>query len=183
MLEYEAAPFLLAVADALVSAGRDVTHDADVNTVDVASPTAGKVLGVVRPAAYGVTFYVVHPRTVTAENLSDVGELVLRATNDLFDAAFEIDFATGVVAARADVSLGLLGEFELPAKVLGPLLIVAVEAAESAASTYAAAFDAVMDGQATPADAAATVRMSDVLALNDEVAAMQAAVQAQQPRP
>jgi hypothetical protein len=165
------------VADALVDAGRDVEVDADVLTIDVASPgPGGRVLALVRPLARTVTFYAVHPNPVPAGALPAVSELVLRATNDLFAAALELDLATGAVAARCAV---VLGEAEPTRPELAALLVAAVEEAEEAAAAYADAIDAVTSGATTPAAATAGVRRAPLDALVDEVVAVQQALRPQ----
>lgn len=163
--------FLATVADALVAAGRDVEVDADLLTIDVASSgPGGRVLAVVRPLARTVTLYAVHPQVVPPAARAAVSELVVRATNDLFTAALELDLATGAVAARCAV---VLGEVEPPLDSLGALLVAAAAEAEATAAAYAEAVDAVAAGRVPPAQAAADVRRAPLDALTDEVAALE----------
>jgi hypothetical protein len=160
--------FLALVADALAEAGRDVDVDADLLTIDVASSApGGRVLAVVRPLARTVTFYAVHPRAVPPQALAAVCELAVRATNDLFTAALELDLTTGAVAARCAV---VLGDVEPPVESLGGLLEAAVREAESTAAPYGDPVDAVVSGDRSPAQAAADVRRAPLEALQDEVA-------------
>jgi len=160
--------FLAQVADALAEAGREVDVDADLLTIDVASSLpGGRVLAVVRPLARTATFYAVHPRAVPAEALGAVAELAVRATNDLFTAALELDLSSGAVAARCAV---VLGDVEPPLESLGGLLEAAVHEAESTAAAYSDAIDAVAAGDRSPAQAAADVRRAPLEALQDEVA-------------
>jgi hypothetical protein len=160
--------FLAQVADALAEAGRQVEVDADVLTIDVGSSgPGGRVLAVVRPLARAVTFYAVHPRAVPADALGAVAELAVRATNDLFTAALELDLSSGAVAARCAV---VLGDVEPPLESLGGLLEAAVREVEQTAAAYADAIDAVAAGERSPAQAAADVRRAPLEALRDEVA-------------
>jgi len=163
--------FIDAVARALAIAGRGVEVDTEALTIDVASPTAGKVLAVVRPVARAVTFYVVHPRTVPAQALGAVGELALRATADLLDAALELDLATGAVAMRLPV---VLGGVEAGDENLAALLEVAVETLEEAAARYAGAIEDVLSGAVEPragGGAARTARVERLAAEVEELAA------------
>ncbi|WP_426594432.1 hypothetical protein ACPPVS_02675 [Cellulomonas sp. McL0617] len=161
-------PFLTLVADALASAGRDLQIDASLMAIDIESvdPTIGSVLGVVRPVARAVTFYVVHPTLVPATEFADVCALILRATSDLLDAALEIDFSTGSVAYRSPV---LLGDLELDVESLGLLLIASVEAVEETAARYRDLLDAVILGELDPAVAAAQARRAPLDELQVEL--------------
>ena len=86
-------PFLALVAEALADAGRDLEIDADLNTIDVASPDPliGQVLAVVRPIARAVTFYVVHPTLVPEAQYFDVADLLVHAAPDLLDTSLELE--------------------------------------------------------------------------------------------
>nr|WP_297429726.1 hypothetical protein [uncultured Actinotalea sp.] len=158
--------FLEEVAAALVAAGRAVDVDAEMATIDVADDAAGRVLAVVRPVARAVTFYAVHPRTVPAEGLAAVGELVTRATADLLDAALELDLATGAVAARFPV---VLGELEVGAAALGDLLDTAVGLVATTLQRYTDAIDDVGAGRVDARAAAVAVRTAPVEALGEEL--------------
>ena len=155
-------PFLTLVAQALTSAGRELEIDASLMAIDITSadPEIGSVLGVVRPVARAVTFYVVHPTLVPATQYPDVAALILRATSDLLDATLEIDFSTGSVAYRSPV---LLGDLELDAESLGQLLIASVEAVEETAARYRDLVDAVIAGELKPEVAAAQARRAPEL--------------------
>jgi hypothetical protein len=161
--------FLRDVAVALVVTGHDLELDVELSTIDVDAddPWVGRVLGVVRPIARSVSFYAVHPTPVPQEQIMRAVELAARATDAEFDVAFEVDLAAGTFAARSSVSLG---DVELPPDVLGGLLGVALEAAESRLLRYRGAIESVASGVATPALAAAEARGADLDALAAEIA-------------
>ncbi|WP_028050805.1 hypothetical protein [Cellulomonas sp. URHD0024] len=161
-------PFLSLVSEALVCAGRELEIDADLMAIDIASrdPEIGSVLGVLRPVARAVTFYVMHPTLVAPTEYPEVSALVLRATSDLLDAALEIDFSTGSVAYRSPV---LLGDLELDAESLGQLLVASVEAVEATAARYRDLMDAVIAGQLAPDVAAARARRAPLDELQAQV--------------
>ncbi|EYR62484.1 hypothetical protein N866_08230 [Actinotalea ferrariae CF5-4] len=158
--------FLEEVAAALEAAGRAVDVDPDTATIDVADDAVGRVLAVVRPVARAVTLYAVHPRTVPADGLGPVGELTLRATADLLDAALELDLATGAVAARFPV---VLGGLEADTEVLGDLLGTALEIVVSTLQRYTEAIDDVGAGRVDARTAAVAVRTAPVEELTFEL--------------
>ncbi|WP_029290686.1 hypothetical protein [Cellulomonas sp. HZM] len=163
--------FLADVAAALAAGGRDVQVDPDACTVDVSSVVGvGRVLAVVRTAARSVTLYALHAATVPAARRAAAGELVVRATGDLFVAALELDPASGAVSARHALALGPL---DVPDEALAALLATALDEVESALVRYAPAIDAVADGAdaATAARAVLHADLDDLTAAVDDLRA------------
>lgn len=164
-------PFLTYVAEALASAGRDLEIDANLNAIDVASDdaTIGSVLGIVRPIARAVTFYVVHPTLVPISAYPDVGDFIVQSTPERLDASLEVDVTTGSVAYRMPV---LLGDAQLDVDTFGQLLVASVEAVETLAARFRGPLDAVIAGELAPAAAVAQIRrapLDEVIAELDEL--------------
>jgi len=145
--------FLLEIGEIVAGLGREVEVDTTTSTLTVESdlPEQPRLLVVVRQQTQAVTFYATHPRTVPAERLADVAELVVRATGNEFTAALELDYDNRTVTTRA--GLELFGTV-LSGEETEALLAVLLVELESVARCYGPAVDAVVAGELTPAVAA-----------------------------
>lgn len=102
---------------ALTEAGRDVTVDTDLETVDVGPEDL--VVAIVLSATRSVVLHAVHPDYLPPEVLPAVAQAATRANTSLSTSAVELDLDTGNLSVRAGLEVG---DVTLPAETFDGLV-------------------------------------------------------------
>lgn len=89
---------------ALTEAGRDVTVDTELETVDVGPEEL--VVAIVLSASRSVVLHAVHPDYLPAEVLPAVAQVATRLNTSLSTSAVELDLDTGNLSVRAGLEIG-----------------------------------------------------------------------------
>src|SRR5690625_1149125 len=102
---------------ALTEAGRDVTVDTDLETVDVGPEDL--VVAIVLSATRSVVLHAVHPDYLPPEVLPAVMQVATRINTSLSTSAVELDLDTGNLSVRAGLEVG---DVTLPAETFDGLV-------------------------------------------------------------
>lgn len=138
---------------ALQAHGRVLTVNWGQETFDVAPERRGvqPTLGVVLNHSNSVVFYYVWEIDIAEQRIADFAEFTVRANEDLYTSAFELNVNGGSLMLRAGIEFGeLAGELN-PEHFTG-LLVNALDECERAAYLHLDAVGALAAGS-TPLDA------------------------------
>lgn len=107
-------------------------------------------VGILREETRQVLFYSLYPEPIPEERRTSVGELVLRANDDLILGNFELDLDDGALRFKTSIDVS---EDELTVGLLRPLVLANVLTLD----TFLPAIRQVTAGEASPAEAVAAV--------------------------
>jgi hypothetical protein len=117
--------------------------NSDIETVTF--ETGGReTVGVVMTHFDAVVFYSVWPAQVPTEYLVPVAEFVVRANNDLYTSALELDLEKGIVSVRSGIACGALEG--IADVIFGQILSAALDESRTVAAAHHSALASIVSG-------------------------------------